>query len=66
MAKISREYKGVRIVETQGYFLVDLGVKNGWEFFTTMKEAEAFVDERLSKAKPQEPPASRPSDSGGQ
>jgi hypothetical protein len=60
MAKVTREYMGVRIVEAQGYFMVDLGVKHGWEFFQTLKEAEAFVDQRLLKPKPDERPNSMP------
>jgi hypothetical protein len=54
MAKVTRDYKGVRIVEIDGYFSVDLGVNHGWEFFQSLREAEAFIDQRLLELKSDE------------
>jgi hypothetical protein len=62
MTKVTREYRGVRIVETHGYFLVDMGVQQGWEFFQTMKEAETFVEQRMLSAKAVKLPEPQSSD----
>jgi hypothetical protein len=51
MAKETLKYRGVRIVVTHGYYLVDLGVTQGWEYFQSLEEAKAFLDQRVFDGK---------------